>query len=125
MILPDAYRPIVLTDALLVGFAGVLYLIGLSELDLIAMLLAILFTSIYAVIGRWYIDRYLHAPHDIFLKKVYGAVVTRLLLLAVSISLTLWFTSLPEITFTVSVLISYIAKSIQEIVFIHKKSAKT
>ncbi|MCC5926307.1 MAG: hypothetical protein JJU41_07060 [Bacteroidetes bacterium] len=119
------YFHIVVTDFFLLSVGVLISFLFLGFTDLVAIMIAVLLTSLYAVIGLWYINAYFDAPPDVFLSKVYGAVAIRLVMLAAAIFVVLKFTNLPEITFTVSVFISYLAKSIQEILFIHRKSAKT
>jgi hypothetical protein len=119
------YQHILITDLLLIAFGVLVTYLFLEWSDVLATLLGIGLTSMYAFAGAWHVNTYFYAPHDVFMSKIYGMVALRLGLLAASIFVVMMFTSLPEITFIVSVFISYITKSIQEILFIHRKSAKT
>jgi|GEM_PF-6439351 len=118
-------KHILFTDLILMG-AGVLPLYFVASTShALAALAALIFTSIYTLVGTMLTNRYFHAGHKEFMSNVFGTVATRLLALAAAIFVVLKYTSLPEITFTVSIFISYIGKSIQEILFIHRKSAHT
>jgi hypothetical protein len=118
-------RVIMIIDLLLICLGGipVYWLLGTSSF--VSIVIALALTTVYSLIGAFYITKYFNAPFDEFMSKIFGAVFLRLAGLAVSIFLILKFTSFPEITFTVCVFISYISKSVQEIIFINKKSAKS
>lgn len=118
-------RNILITDALLIVIGVLPLYIFVSESDALAAIAAILFTSAYTLAGTMLTNRFFYAGHKEFMSNVFGTVAARLLALAAAIFVTLKYTSLPEITFTVSIFISYIGKSIQEILFIHRKSAQT
>lgn len=90
----------------------------------LAALTSILVTSINALIGYYYIDRYFHAPMDEFTSFVYGSMFIRLATLGALIFIILALGIFPQITFILSLFISYISKSVLEIIFINKKSTK-
>lgn len=118
-------RNVLVTDVMLLTIGAIIAIWLLEPVHLLPITIAVMLTTLYTLLGVWYTHTYFDAPHDVFMSKVYGAVAVRLVLLAASIFVILKFTSLPQITFTVSIFISYIGKSIQEILFIHRKSAQT
>jgi hypothetical protein len=118
-------KVILIIDFFLITIGGIPVYFVLGSHDFFAVLVACLLTSAYSFIGAYYTNRYFDAAFDVFMSKVFGAVFFRLAGLAATIFLVLKFTSFPEITFTVCVFISYISKSVQEIISINKKSAKT
>lgn len=95
-----------------------------AAIDVLAALTSILITSINALIGYYYIDRYFHAPMDEFTSFVYGSMFIRLVTLGALIFIILALGIFPQITFILSLFISYISKSVLEIIFINKKSTK-
>lgn len=95
---------------------------GAPNEHVLAVAVAMLLTSAYFFAGHHYINRYFHAPFDVFMPKVFGSMLIRLLSLATAVFFILWLTLLPQITFTSALFISYISKSVLEIIFIHGKS---
>lgn len=91
---------------------------------LYAALIAISMTSLNAVVGYYYIDKYFSASFNDFMKAVFGSMGIRLLVMAVVIVLILALTKIHQISFTVSLFISYILFSVNEIIFINKKASK-
>jgi hypothetical protein len=116
---------ILIIDSFLILIGGTFLYLGLDKNDLYAILIACGLTTAYSLVGAYFMNRYFDAPFDIFMSKVFGAVFFRLAGLATAIFLILKFASIPEITFTVFVFISYISKSVQEIISINKKSVKS
>lgn len=90
----------------------------------VSALTSILLTTINALIGYYYIDRYFHAPMDEFTSFVYGSMFIRLITLGALIFVILALGIFPQITFILSLFISYISKSVLEIIFINNKSTK-
>ncbi|MCH8494069.1 MAG: hypothetical protein LAT57_00370 [Balneolales bacterium] len=118
------YR-ILLVDLILL-LAGVLPVyLTLGRDDAVSALIALALTTSYTLLGSYYANTYFDADFNKFMSKVFGAIFIRLVVLAVSIFLILKFSNLPQITFTVSIFISYLSKSVLEILFINRKSANT
>lgn len=108
---------------LLFGVLPIYLLFGRN--DAVSALIALVLTTAYTLLGSYYTNAYFEADFNKFMSKVFGAIFIRLVVLAASIFLILRFSNLPQITFTVSIFISYLSKSVLEILFINKKSANT
>lgn len=81
-------------------------------------------TSISSIVGFYFQNKYLHAPTEEFVSFVYGSMFFRLIGLLGAIVLTLLMTNFPQISFILSLFISYLCKSVLEIIFINKKSTQ-
>jgi hypothetical protein len=90
----------------------------------LAFLLAIAITFANAIVGCYYIDQNFDASFNDFMSTVFGSMFFRLFALGVLITLLLIFSATPQITFTLSLFISYICNSVLEFIFINRKSAK-
>lgn len=90
----------------------------------LAFLLAITITFVNAIVGCYYIDQNFDASFNDFMSTVFGSMFFRLFALGVLITLLLIFSATPQITFTLSLFISYIFNSVLEFIFINRKSAK-
>jgi len=95
---------------------------GLSAF--IGFMLAFFVTSLNAIVGYYFVDKYFGASLNDFMKAVFGSMGVRLLVLAGIIVIVLVFTKIHRISFTVSLFISYILFSVIEINFINKKVSK-
>lgn len=91
----------------------------------IAALSALILTYLNALVGFYYIDKYFSASLNDFMKMVFGSMGVRLLVLAVTFVGLIGFTKIHEVSFTVSLFISYILFSVIEIYFLNKKASKT
>jgi hypothetical protein len=117
------YRKILLADVLLLPVVGMLYYY-FDGSHVLAAVSAMAITSLNAVVGYYYIKKYLNASSELFNSYVYGSAFGRLLGMMVVIGVILLYTNFPQITFILSLFISYIYKSVLEIIFIHKNSTQ-
>lgn len=90
----------------------------------IALSTSLLLTTVNVWIGYYFTVHYLHADMNSFVSMVYGSMFLRLAGLCAAILLLLIFSNFPQITFILSLFISYIYKSVLEIIFINKISTQ-
>ena len=103
----------ILTSVLVtVYWAGTVHLAGL--------LLAILMTSGNAIAAVMLVKRYLNADMNKFMAGTMGGMMLRLGTMLVIIILIFAFTNIPQISFIIGLFISYICKSVLEIICINK-----
>jgi hypothetical protein len=117
-------RQILFVDIIVLVSASVMVLVNMPVAHALALLLVAVLTTAYALIGYYVVETYLDSDAETFMSKVFGGVFIRLAGLASLVFLILWLSILPQITFIVGLFISYISKSVLEIIFIHRKSAK-
>lgn len=117
------YKRILLLDCLSLLIAAALYFF-LSPIHAYALLTAIGATTLNTFTGFYYIQKYMNASTEDFNSYVYGSTFARLLGMMIVIALVLLFSNFPQITFILSLFISYIYKSVLEIIFIHKNSTQ-
>jgi hypothetical protein len=117
-------RQILFVDILALVSASVMVFVNMPVAHAVALLLVAVLTTAYALIGYYVVETYLDSDSETFMSKVFGGVFIRLAGLASLVFLILWLSNLPQITFIVGLFISYISKSVLEIIFIHRKSAK-
>jgi hypothetical protein len=113
---------IFIIDVLLLSIAAVFYYLLPDPIHFYSMLTSIVITSLNAITGFYLIDKFFHASMSQFMSIVFGSMFFRLMALGVFIIMILLFSNFPQITFIVSLFISYICKSVLEIIFINKKS---
>lgn len=113
---------ILIIDAILFFLAGVLYYLLLDPIHFYAISTSIGITTLNAISGFYLIDKFFHASMSQFMSIVFGSMFFRLMVLGAFIIMILLFGNFPQITFIVSLFISYICKSVLEIIFINKKS---
>jgi hypothetical protein len=113
---------ILIVDFILVSIATGLYFLLSDSIHFYAMLTSIGITTLNALIGFFLIDKFFHASMNQFMSIVFGSMFFRLMALGGFIIVILLFSNFPQITFIVSLFISYICKSVLEIIFINKKS---
>jgi hypothetical protein len=85
---------------------------------------SLVLTSTSSIIGFYFQNKYLHAPTEEFVSYVYGSMFFRLVGLLGAIVFILLITNFPQISFILSLFISYLCKSVLEIIFINKKSTQ-
>lgn len=117
------YKKILLTDFLVLVIAVAVYILWVP-VHAFALILASLITTLNAGIGFYFIQKYLYASTKEFNSYVYGSTLGRLIGMMVAIGSVLLFSNFPQITFILSLFISYIYKSVLEIIFIHKNSTQ-
>jgi len=119
----EFYRKILLTDILAIILAGILYYFWVP-IHSYALVVASVITSLNAGVGFYFIQKYIHASTEEFNSYVYGSTFGRMIAMMVAIGIVLLFSNFPQITFILSLFISYIYKSVLEIIFIHKNSTQ-
>lgn len=117
------YKTILLTDFLVLIIAVLIYNFW-APVHAYALIAATLITTLNAGIGFYFIFKYLNASTEEFNSYVYGSTFGRLIAMMVVIGIVLVFSNFPQITFILSLFISYIYKSVLEIIFIHKNSTQ-
>lgn len=117
-------RKVLIIDiVLLVSIALPFYVMMPVEYAL-SVVASLALTSTSSIIGFYFQNKYLHAPTEEFVSYVYGSMFFRLVGLLGAIVLILLITNFPQISFILSLFISYLCKSVLEIIFINKKSTQ-
>lgn len=86
------------------------------------VLLALVVTSLNALIGYFIIDKYFNAEFNVFMSRVFGSIFLRLVGITVLLGFIFFFTEIPKFAFTIWMMISYICKSVVEVMFINSRS---
>ncbi len=109
-------------DAAFLIFGGypVYHAYGLSALT--GMIVALVLTTVNVLVGYWLIVRAVDQSMNDFMKKVFGGMVIRMFVLMALIAFLLLATKIHQNSFIISLFISYICKSVIEIIFINKRS---
>jgi len=109
-------------DAAFLIFGGypVFHTYGMSALA--GMIVALVLTTVNVLVGYWLIVRSIDQSMNDFMKKVFGGMVVRMFILMGVIAFILLATKIHQNSFIISLFISYICKSVIEIIFINKRS---
>ena len=109
-------------DAAFLIFGGypVFHTYGMSALA--GMIVALVLTTVNVLVGYWMIVRSIDQSMNDFMKKVFGGMVVRMFILMGVIAFILLATKIHQNSFIISLFISYICKSVIEIIFINKRS---
>ncbi|HAC15511.1 MAG TPA: hypothetical protein DCE78_06145 [Bacteroidetes bacterium] len=117
-------RDVLIIDlVLLISIALPFYVMMPVEYAL-SVVASLALTSTSSIVGFYFQNKYLHAPTEEFVSYVYGSMFFRLVGLLGAIVFILLITNFPQISFILSLFISYLCKSVLEIIFIHKKSTQ-
>jgi hypothetical protein len=111
-------------DVFLLALGGYPIYVTYGMSGLSGGLLALLLTSTNVWVGYYYIERYFDAEFQIFMKKVFGSMGLRLLALAAFIFMILKFAPIDKIGFIITLFVSYICKSVQEMILLQSKTKK-
>lgn len=117
------YRKILFTDFIAIIIGIVLYF-QMEPVHSYSLITASFITTINAAIGFYFIQKYINSSTEDFNSYVYGSTFGRMIGMMVVIGIVLLFSNFPQITFILSLFISYIYKSVLEIIFIHKNSTQ-
>lgn len=85
-----------------------------------ALLLAIVISTLNAIAAFAFAKSGIHADMNTFMVKVMGGMGLRMLVMLIVVFLVIFLTKLPIFVFIISLFISYISKSVLEIIFILK-----
>src|SRR5690606_18393655 len=114
---------LIIDAVLLISIALPLYFMMPSQYA-ISVIASLIITTTNSLIGFYFQNKYLHAPTEEFISYVYGSMFFRLIGLVGIIVMLLLITNFPQISFILSLFISYLCKSVLEIIFINKKSTQ-
>ncbi len=89
---------------------------------LLGMIVALVMTTANVLVGYWIIIRSFHLGMSDFMKRVFGSIGIRMFVLMGLIVIILLVTKIHQNSFIISLFISYICKSVIEIIFINKRS---
>ncbi|HKI45941.1 MAG TPA: hypothetical protein VKA08_11480 [Balneolales bacterium] len=89
---------------------------------LLGMIVALVMTTANVLAGYWIIIRSFHLDMSDFMKRVFGGMGIRMFVLMGLIVIILLVTKINQNSFIISLFISYICKSVIEIIFINKRS---
>lgn len=118
-----AFTVIILSiDAAFLIFGGypVFHAYGFSAL--LGVIVALVMTTANVLVGYWIITRSFHLSMSDFMKRVFGSMGIRMFALMGLIVIILLVTKINRNSFIISLFISYICKSVIEIIFINKRS---
>lgn len=111
---------LLIIDAILLTIAVVLSLFVIDFIHLPGIIVGILLTTANAIAAVILAARGMKGSMNDFMLKVVGGMGLRLGALLAVVFLLLAFTNIPEFSFIISLFISYICKSVLEIIFIIK-----
>jgi hypothetical protein len=111
-------------DIFLIALGGYPLFSLLGKSGLIGGLLALVLTTTNVMVGYYYIEKYFSAEFSVFMQKVFGSMALRLLALSAFIFMILKFVPINKIGFIISLFVSYICKSVQEMILLNSKSKK-
>jgi len=111
---------ILLIDAILLVVAFITIYVWLDFTHLPGILIALVLTTINAVAAVYLAVKGMKGTMNDFMLSAMGGMMLRLVLLLATVFLILAFTNIPDFSFIISLFISYICKSVVEIIFIQK-----
>jgi hypothetical protein len=111
---------LLIIDAILLATAIVLSLFVIDFIHLPGMIIGIVLTTANAIAAVVLAAKGMKGSMNDFMLKVVGGMGLRLGALLVIVFLLLAFTNIPEFSFIISLFISYICKSVLEIIFVIK-----
>lgn len=111
---------ILLIDAILLVVAFITIYVWLDFTHLLGILIALALTTINAVAAVYLAVKGMKGTMNDFMLSAMGGMMLRLVLLLATVFLILAFTNIPDFSFIISLFISYICKSVVEIIFIQK-----
>lgn len=91
---------------------------------LVGGLVALVLTTVNVLVGYYYIELYFDAEFQVFMRKVFGSMGLRLMALAAFIFMILKFAPIDKIGFIITLFVSYISKSVQEMILLQSKTKK-
>ncbi len=111
---------LLLIDVILIG--GGYAVIGATETvgGMAALLLAVVISTLNAIAAFAFAKSGIHADMNTFMVKVMGGMGLRMLVMLIVVFLVIFLSKLPIFVFIISLFISYISKSVLEIIFILK-----
>lgn len=85
----------------------------------------LLIPTVNFLAGYFVISRFFCKTFDLFTKVVFASMALRMMVLLIITMIFILFIKIDQISFIISLFISYICKSVIEIYYISKKSRKT
>jgi hypothetical protein len=107
-------------DAVLLLLAVLSVYLWLDVSHLAGMIIAIIITTINAVAAVYLAVKGMKGTMNDFMLSAMGGMMLRLVILLATVFLILAFTNIPDFSFIIGLFISYICKSVVEIIFIQK-----
>ncbi len=117
------YKNVLISDVV-ACFIAIILVIRFTPAHAYALVTASVITTFNTAIGFYFIQKYINATAEQFNSYIYGSTFGRLLGMMIVIGFVLLFSNFPQITFVLSLFVSYIYKSVLEIIFIHKNSTQ-
>ena len=117
-------RNVLIIDLVLIVSIALPFYVMMPIEYALSVVASLVLTSTSSIVGFYFQNKYLHAPTEEFVSYVYGSMFFRLVGLLGAIVLILLITNFPQISFILSLFISYLCKSVLEIIFINKKSTQ-
>jgi hypothetical protein len=111
---------LLIIDSILIGLGLVASSLWLGMNHFPGILIAIVITTVNAVAAVILAGKGLNGTMNDFMLRAMGGMGVRLAAMLIVIFLLLGFTNIPEFSFIISLFISYICKSVLEIIFILK-----
>lgn len=115
---------VLLVDVIGIGPVGYLVSLWLGTDAWIAIALAHLVTTLNALAAAALVSGTFKAPMGTFTAAVLGGMMVRMLVMLLVLAVVVAATDLPHFTFTISLFLAYICKSVMEMIQIHQLSAK-
>ncbi|MEX0780440.1 MAG: hypothetical protein WD037_11915 [Balneolales bacterium] len=118
-------RSILLMDAIFFIIAGYPIYVNYGQEMLLSVLIGFIVTSIGFIVALYLIEIKYDDAFNTFMALVMGSMLAKMFFFSGAILFVFIFSLLHQIGFTIAVLISYLYKSVTEIIFINKISSKS
>ena len=117
-------RNVLIIDLVLLVSIALPFYVMMPVVYALSVVASLVLTSTSSIVGYYFQNKYLHAPTEEFVSFVYGSMFFRLVGMIGAIVIILLVTNFPQISFILSLFISYLCKSVLEIIYINKKSTQ-
>lgn len=107
-------------DAILLLLAVLAVYVWLDLSHLAGMIIALILTTANAIAAVYLAVKGMKGTMNDFMLSAMGGMMLRLVILLAAVFLILAFTNIPDFSFIIGLFISYICKSVVEIIFIQK-----
>jgi hypothetical protein len=116
-------RNVLIIDLVLLVSIALPFYVMMPVVYALSVVASLVLTSTSSIVGYYFQNKYLHAPTEEFVSFVYGSMFFRLVGMIGAIVIILLVTNFPQISFILSLFISYLCKSVLKI-YINKKSTQ-